>query len=39
VTAAGLALFAVLVGYVAVTHSDEEGAHQRDAEVPDVVPT
>jgi len=29
VTAIGLALFAILVGYVAVTHSDEEGAHQR----------
>ena len=29
VTAVGLALFAVLVGYVALTHSDEEGAHER----------
>jgi uncharacterized membrane-anchored protein len=27
VTAIGLALFAMLVAYVAVTHSDEEGAH------------
>lgn len=27
VTAVGLALFALLVGYVAVTHSDVEGAH------------
>jgi len=27
VTALGLALFAVLVGYLAVTHSDVEGAH------------
>ena len=29
VTAVGLALFAALVGYVWVTHSDEEGAHAR----------
>ncbi|GAB7007182.1 membrane protein [Nocardioides sp. AN3] len=28
VTAVGLLLFALLVGYVAVTHSDEEGAHE-----------
>ena len=29
VTAIGLVLFAVLVGYVALTHSDEVGAHRR----------
>jgi uncharacterized membrane-anchored protein len=29
VTAIGLVLFALLVGYVAVTHSDAEGAHAR----------
>jgi uncharacterized membrane-anchored protein len=31
VTAAGLALFAALVAYVALTHSDEEGAHEAHA--------
>ena len=31
VTAAGLALFAALVAYVALTHADEEGAHAAHA--------
>jgi uncharacterized membrane-anchored protein len=31
VTAIGLALFAILVAYVAITHSDEEGAHAAHA--------
>jgi uncharacterized membrane-anchored protein len=31
VTAVGLVLFALLVAYVTVTHSDEEGAHRRTA--------
>jgi uncharacterized membrane-anchored protein len=49
VTALGLAIFAALVAYVAITHSDEEGAHAAhaaearhrrdlDDEIPDVLP-
>ncbi|MFT4081111.1 MAG: hypothetical protein QM638_00860 [Nocardioides sp.] len=43
VTAAGLVIFAALVGYVTLTHSDEEGAHARATEPhqplePDALP-
>jgi uncharacterized membrane-anchored protein len=37
VTLVGLVLFAVLVGYVAVTHSDVEGAHAVRSDRPDPV--
>ena len=33
VTAIGLVIFAALVAYVRLTHSDEEGTHSRGPEV------